>query len=85
MTISYHSIGYLQHTNWHVREGILHLLAHCIISQGNLDELNGPSKDSFDPNHMAFNSHFITEMITLAKIEQKLKIQQMVIDCLSLL
>jgi hypothetical protein len=42
LAIAYHSIGYLQHTNWHVREGILHLLADCIISQGNLDELSSP-------------------------------------------
>lgn len=73
MAIAYHSIGYLQHTNWHVREGILHLLADCIISQGNFDELNGP-RQTADPNHLAFNSHFIQEMSTLAKIESKSKI-----------
>lgn len=39
MTIAYHSIGYLQHTNWQVREGILYLIADCIITQGTMDEL----------------------------------------------
>ena len=28
-----HAIGYLGHTNWHVREGILHLIANCLIVQ----------------------------------------------------
>lgn len=36
-----YAIGYLGHTNWHVREGILHLLANCLIVQGQQDELNG--------------------------------------------
>jgi len=86
MAIAYHSIGYLQHTNWHVREGILHLLADCIISQGNFDDLKGPlSQEPLDPNHLAHNSHFVSEMCTLAKIESKSKIQQMVIDCLALI
>ena len=26
-----HAISYLGHTNWHVREGILHLIANCLI------------------------------------------------------
>lgn len=26
-----HAVGYLGHTNWHVREGILHLIANCLI------------------------------------------------------
>lgn len=87
MAIAYHSIGYLQHTNWHVREGILYLLADCIITQGNVDELNAHDnnkQETLDPNHFAFNTHFISEMCTLAKIESKSKIQQMAIDCLSL-
>lgn len=87
MAIAYHSIGYLQHTNWHVREGILHLLADCIIAQGQMDELEGPAgarQETMDPNHFAFNSHFISEMCTLARTEAKSKIQQMVIDCLAL-
>lgn len=74
MAIAYHSIGYLQHTNWHVREGILHVLGDCIISQGNFDDLNSPSQqraDILDPNHLAFNSHFISELCTLTKIESK--------------
>lgn len=28
------ALGYLAHTNWHVREGILHLVANCFIEQG---------------------------------------------------
>jgi len=36
-----HATGYLGHTNWHVREGILHLIANCLIVQGQQDELNG--------------------------------------------
>lgn len=28
------AISYLGHTIWHVREGILHLLANCLIVQG---------------------------------------------------
>lgn len=87
MAIAYHSIGYIQHTNWHVREGILYVLADCLISQGMIDELNGITPDSrqmVDPNHLAINSHFISEMAMLVKSESKSKIQQMVIDCLAL-
>jgi hypothetical protein len=25
------AINYIKHTNWHVREGILHLIANCLI------------------------------------------------------
>jgi hypothetical protein len=75
MAIAYHSIGYLQHTNWHVREGILYLLADCIITQGNMDEMQqNLREESLDPNHFSFNTHFISEMCTLAKMEQKSKI-----------
>ena len=35
------AISYLGHTNWYVREGILHLLAYCLIFQAQQDELNG--------------------------------------------
>lgn len=52
-----------------------------------MDELNAYDKskqETLDPNHFAFNTHFISEMCTLAKIESKSKIQQMAIDCLSL-
>ena len=79
MAIAYHAIGYLQHTNWHVREGILHLLADCLLSQAQADELNGHdntnNNESIDPNHLAFNGHFISEMCTLARSEAKSKIQ----------
>lgn len=34
------AIGYLGHTNWHVREGILHLVANCLIEQEQQDQLN---------------------------------------------
>lgn len=37
------SINFIRHTNWHVREGILHLIANSIIVQSQQDELNGGS------------------------------------------
>lgn len=52
-----------------------------------MDELNAHDnnrQETMDPNHFSFNSHFIGEMSTLAKMESKSKIQQMVIDCLAL-
>jgi len=36
----------LTHTNWHVREGILHLIANCLIVQSHLDELNGAAGEN---------------------------------------
>jgi hypothetical protein len=32
-TFAFHAMKYLQHGNWHVREGALQLIAHCLISQ----------------------------------------------------
>jgi len=46
MAIAYHSVAYLQHTNWHVREGILYLLADCLIAQGMIDELQTNAANS---------------------------------------
>jgi hypothetical protein len=56
MALAYHSVGYLQHTNWQVREGILHLVANCLLAQGQIDELNNdPNSLEIDPNHFSFN------------------------------
>lgn len=44
-----YAIGYLGHTNWYVREGILVLLANCLIVQGQQEELN--------PNAGTMSSH----------------------------
>jgi len=68
-----------------VREGILYLIANCLIAQGQQDELNGPMtmKDQ-ELHHMVFDNMFVGELCSLAKIETKSKIQQMTIDCLSL-
>ena len=35
------AINYIKHTNWHVREGILHLIANCLIIQEQNNELLG--------------------------------------------
>ena len=35
-----YAIGYLGHTNWYVREGILVLMANCLIVQGQQEELH---------------------------------------------
>jgi len=43
---AHQAIKYLQHTNWHVREGILHLIANCLIAQSHLDELNGAAGEN---------------------------------------
>jgi hypothetical protein len=32
-TFAYHGMKYLTHGNWHVREGAVQLIAHCVISQ----------------------------------------------------
>lgn len=34
---------YLQHANWHVREGALNLIAHCLISQSESMVQTNPS------------------------------------------
>lgn len=28
------AVDYIRHINWHVREGVLHLIANCLIVQG---------------------------------------------------
>ena len=63
MTIADQSLKNLQHTNWHVREGVLHLIANCLLAQAQQDELNGPmtEKDQ-ELHHMVFDQMFVGDL-----------------------
>lgn len=92
------AISYLDHTNWYVREGILHLLANCLIVQGQQDELNG-NLNKADQNRaegreqfgikngskdLALCSILIGNLCKMIKTEMKQKILFMAIDILAL-
>ena len=74
-------IRYLQHANWHVREGVLILIARCIlVASTNDTRKGGPS--SLKPNlpgdqnastvgQICMNSQLIEEICFLVKVEDK--------------
>lgn len=92
------AIGYLGHTIWHVREGILHLLANCLIVQGQQDELNGNLGDrpggqadtmglatgNGELKDLAVSPILIGQLCKMIQSEMKPKILQMAIDDLAL-
>ena len=86
-------ISYLQHANWHVREGVLILLARCILV-ASASKSSGPS--SLKPSlpgdsstsavgQICMNAQLIEEICFLVKVEDKKQLQQMGIDTLALL
>jgi hypothetical protein len=76
------SINFIRHTNWHVREGILHLIANSIIVQNQQEELNGGIQNQNE--NICCSPQLIKELCLLAKSESKHKLYMMAIDCLAL-
>jgi len=71
---------YLQHGNWRVREGAIFLLAHCVFSQ-----LGGKKEGNEQEIALSLNQNLITEIIQINRIEDKQKIQQLIIDIFALM
>lgn len=68
-------LKYLQHSNWHVREGALFLLAHCLIEQQN---------EKVEGEGLSLNPAVFQELVMMTKIEDKQKIQTIIVDVLAL-
>ena len=70
-------IKYLQHANWHVREGVLILLVRCILVALNFEAKKG---SALKPNmvgetsalgQICINSQLVEEICFLVKVEDK--------------
>lgn len=80
---AYHAMRYLQHGNWHAREGALSLIAHCIITQVQQKQKNNQESPDQECS-LPINPTMIVELCQMIRIEDKTKIQQQAIDVLAL-
>lgn len=39
------AISYCRHNNWHVREGVMHLLANCLISNSQMSDIGRQTRE----------------------------------------
>lgn len=83
---------YLQHNNWHVREGAIQLIAHCVLNQSqsknNSSEYslqNGPAKTPDMNIPLTHNPSLIQEIVHLSLTEDKQKNQGYLVDLLALI
>jgi hypothetical protein len=65
-----HCTKSMQHANWHVREGILILIARCLIES--------------ESSGLVIQNDFIEELCFCVKVEDKAVLQRMAIDNLAL-
>ena len=79
VTFAIQIIKYLQHANWHVREGVLVLLVRSILvtsvyearKLGSALKPNIPGSDSSSLTQICTNAQLIEELCFLVKVEDK--------------
>ena len=70
-------VKYLQHANWHVREGVLILIVRCILIAGAQETKKGTalkpnmSGEMSAVGQITTNSQMIEEICFLVKVEDK--------------
>eukprot|EP00347_Sterkiella_histriomuscorum_P023335 403335038 len=87
---AFHVMRYLQHNNWHVREGAILLLAHCVITQtliksNNDINIGGVQQTPEMDIPLPQNPSLIQEICSLMLTEDKQKNQNYVTDLLALI
>ncbi len=70
---AFQAMRYLQHGNWHVREGALSLIAHCLLVTTQKDD-----------TPLQMNPSLFKDLCMMLKLEDKQKIQDNIIDVFSL-
>ena len=84
-------VKYLQHANWHVREGVLLLIVRCILIAGSQEPKRSAA---LKPNmagettavgQICTNAQMIEEICFLVKVEDKKQLQSMGVDTLALM